>query len=117
MKNDPHNLLYKYKTEGTSPNDFRNYQNPVEVFKYLRDGNRNPKEILKEQIHFKSGLGEIKKGSKISKSEDQISVIQNVQFSFISDKELLIFRDYSLLLFEAKCKAKYGRGLKILTPE
>ena len=45
---NPHNLIYKYKTEGRSPNDFRNYQNPIELFKDLRDGNTNPKEVLKD---------------------------------------------------------------------
>ena len=30
-------------------------------------------------------------------------------------KILIFFRDYSFLLSEAKYKAKYGRGLKILT--
>ena len=45
---NPHNLIYKYKTEGISPNDFRNYQNPIELFKDLRDGNKNPKEVLKD---------------------------------------------------------------------
>ena len=43
-----HNLIYKYKTEGISPNNFRNYQNPIELFKDLRDGNINPKEVLKD---------------------------------------------------------------------
>ena len=45
---NPHNLIYKYKTGGISPNDFRNYQNPIELFKDLRDGNINPKEVLKD---------------------------------------------------------------------
>ena len=37
--------------------------------------------------------------------------------SFVDLREKIIdfFRDYSLLLSGAKCKAKYGRGLKILT--
>ena len=30
---------------------------------------------------------------------------------------LIFFRDYSFLLSEAKYKAKYGEGLKILTPK
>ena len=46
-------MIYKYKTEGRSPKDFRNYQNPIELFKNLRDGNINPKEVLKDQINFK----------------------------------------------------------------
>ena len=54
---NPDNLIYKYKTEGISPKDFKNYQNSVELFK---DGNINPKEVLKSQINFQSDLGEIK---------------------------------------------------------
>ena len=34
----------------------------------------------------------------------------------MKEKIIDFFRDYSLLLSEAKHKAKYGRGLKILTP-
>ena len=36
----------KYKTEGGNPKDFRNYQNPIELFKDLRDGNKNPKKSV-----------------------------------------------------------------------
>ena len=70
-------MIHKYKTEGISPKDFRNSQSLIELFKDLRDGNTDPKEALKDQINSKSGLGEINKGNKQSKSEDQISVIQN----------------------------------------
>ena len=58
---NPDNLLYKYKSEGISPKDLKYYQNPIELFKDLRDGNINPKEILKDQINFKSDLGKMKK--------------------------------------------------------
>ena len=39
--------------------------------------------------------------------------------NFFDLRERIIdfFRDYSLLLSEAKYKAKYGRGLKISTPK
>ena len=46
------NLIYQYKTKGRSPKDFRNYQNSIELLKDLRDGNINPKQILKDQINF-----------------------------------------------------------------
>ena len=32
---------------------------------YVRDGNINPNEVLKDQINFKSDIGEIKKVRKI----------------------------------------------------
>ena len=51
-----------------------------------------------------------------SRSECQINVIQNVENFFdLREKIIDFFRDYSFLLSEAKYKAKYGRGLKILT--
>ena len=58
---NPNNLIYKYKTKGISPKDFSNYQNLIDLFINLRDGNVDPKEVLKNEMNFKSGLGEIKK--------------------------------------------------------
>ena len=46
-KINPDDLIYKYKTEGRSPKDFRNYPNPIDFLKNLRDGNVNPKEVKK----------------------------------------------------------------------
>ena len=59
-KINPDNLIYKYKTEGRSGKDFSNYQNPIYLFINLRDGNENPREILKNQIDVKSDLGKNK---------------------------------------------------------
>ena len=56
---NPNNLIYKYKTEGRSPKDLRNYQNPITLFKNLRNDYVNPKEVLKNQINSKSDLGEM----------------------------------------------------------
>ena len=58
---NPDNLIYEYKTEEISPKSFRIYQNPIKLFKDLRDGNINLKEVLKDQINFKSDLDENKK--------------------------------------------------------
>ena len=58
------NLIHKYKTEGIIPKNFSNYQNPIDLFKNLSDGNINPKEVLKKQFNFKLDLGEIKKRKK-----------------------------------------------------
>ena len=67
---NPGNFIYKYKTEGRNSKKFRIYQNPIELFKNLKDDNINPKEVLKDQINFKSNLGGIKKENPKSKSED-----------------------------------------------
>ena len=103
-------MIYNYKTEGISPKDFSfsYYRNPIKLVKDLRDANINPKKVLKDQIKFKSDLGKIKKGNPISKSEDQISVTQNIENFFgLREKIIDFFRDGYLLLSEAEYKAKY----------
>ena len=75
-------MIHKYKTEGKNPKDFRNYQNPIDPFKDLLDGNLNPRKVLKTQNNFKSNLGEIRKRNPNLKSKDQVSAIQNVQTFF-----------------------------------
>ena len=62
-KIDPNNLICNYKTEGKILRDFSNYQNPIDIFINLSDGNVNPREVLKNQIDFKSDIDEIKKGN------------------------------------------------------
>ena len=95
-------MIYKYKTEHRSPKDFRNYQNPIDLFKLKWDGSIDPKEILKNQINFKSDLGEIIKGNPKTKSEEQISVIKNVENFFDFREEIVDFLwDNCFLLSEA----------------
>ena len=107
-RTDPDNLIYKYKTEQRSPKDFKNYQNPIDLFKHLRDGSIDPKKVLKNQINFKSDLGKIIKGNPKRKPEDQISVIKSVENLFDFREEIDDFLwDNCFLLSEAKCKAKY----------
>ena len=65
-KIDPNNLVYTFKTYGNEPKDFRNCKEPLKVFQDLRDGNIDPKEVLKNQARFKSYLSEIKIGDKKS---------------------------------------------------
>ena len=49
-KTNFNNLIYNYKTEGESPKDFSNYQNLIDLFIKLRDGNVNPRELLKMKL-------------------------------------------------------------------
>ena len=111
-------MIYNYKTEGRIPKHFKNYQNLIEFFKNLRDDNVHPQEVLKNQINFKSDLGKRRKRNPRIESKWQISVIQNVEhFLDFREKIINVSRDYSFLLSEAKYKAKYGTGLKILNPK
>ena len=54
-----------YKAEEKSLKDFRNYENQIELFKNLRDGSLNQREVLKNQTNSKSDVGEIKKEIQI----------------------------------------------------
>ena len=42
---NPNNLIYRYKTDGKSLKDFRNYQDSINLFKNLRDVKVNPTEV------------------------------------------------------------------------
>ena len=63
-------MIFKCKTERRSLKDFNVYQNLGDLFKNLRDANISPKEVLKNQINFKSDLGKIKK--KIRNQDQKI---------------------------------------------
>ena len=84
-------MIYKYKTEGKRPKDFRNYQNLINLCKDLRDGKINPKEILKDQTNFKSDLGGIKKSKPKLKPIYQASVIQLAEKFFKLREKIFIF--------------------------
>ena len=60
-KSNSNNLIYKYKIQGRGPKDFGNFQNPIDLFRNLRDCNVNPKDVFKTRIDFKSDIEEIKK--------------------------------------------------------
>ena len=85
-KINPNNVIYKCKPERRSPKEFNNYQNPIDLFTNFRDGNVRPREVLKKQINFKSDRSRRnKKGTPKSKSEDQISVIQQGLFQKLKE--------------------------------
>ena len=52
-KIDPNNPVYVYSTGKRNPKGFGNYQMPLKLFEDLRDGEIDPKEILKNQARLK----------------------------------------------------------------
>ena len=64
-------MIYTHKTEGKSSKDFSRYQNPIDIFINLRDGNINPREVLKNQTDFKSDLKKSKKSKKEIRNQNQ----------------------------------------------
>ena len=88
---------------------------PMKLFEESRHGEKDPKEVLKDQVRIKSDLREIKIGGK--NSADQKNTTKKVSKLFDwREKIINFFRDGSLLLSEAKYETKYGEELKISTP-
>ena len=93
----------------------------MDLFNVLIVGNINADQVRKNKNeknknNFKSELGKIKKGNPESRSEYQISLIQNNE-EILDLREkftyFFVFRNYFLLLSEANYKAEHGRGLRI----
>ena len=77
---DLNKLVYKFKTGVNEPKDFTNYQIPWKLSEDLREGDINPKEVLKNQARFKLDLSEIKTGGK--KLPHQKDIIKNITTFF-----------------------------------
>ena len=65
-KIDFNKLVYVYSDSNKNyPTGFRNYRKQQKLFEDLRHGEVNPREVLKNQEIFKSGMHDIKIGKKI----------------------------------------------------
>ena len=111
-------MIYRYK--GNTPNkEFNTYDNALDLIDKIKNGEIKLAEAKNNQINFRSNLSEIKKGSK--KSKTQKDTLYNIKILYKARKEAInIFDDYSLMVSEAKTKAKNqtsGKGLKISTPK
>ena len=114
-KIDPNNLVYSFKSSENEPKDFGNHHMQLKLIEDVKDGNMNPKEVLKNEARFELDLNEIKIGGK--KSVDQIIQKRILLPFLIYEKKLFILLDYYYFIFfllsEAKYKTKYG-GFKLL---
>ena len=91
---------------------------PNYIFKSIHNGDIALKHVGKEQIEFKSAIGEMKKGNPRHKSPKQIQAISNIQNLYKSRLEALkLFNDFDRNMSENIYKSKHGTGLKILTPK
>ena len=82
--------------------------------KYIKEGYKTPKNAGKKLTEFKSDINEILKGGK--QLEQQKSAVKNIKTLYQSWKIFIkLFNDYFRIASEAKYKAKFGEGLKILT--
>ena len=109
-KIDPNNLVYSFKSSENEPKDFGNHHMQLKLIEDVKDGNMNPKEVLKNEARFELDLNEIKIGGK--KSVDQNNTKKNITTFFDLREETIYFiRDYYyyfffFLLSEGKHKTK-----------
>ena len=93
---------------------------PLILFNKIRECKKDLADVKYNQQKLRSYLGEIKKGNK--KSKEQKNTLYNIKMLYKARNEAIKFYDdYSLMMFEAKTKAKQnetkGTGFKILTPK
>ena len=73
-------------------------------------------DARKLQVIFESNLNQISKAS--FKSKEQKRSLENIKLLYNSRQAAIeLLNEYSLIASETKHKAKYGEGLKILTPK
>ena len=73
-------------------------------------------DARKLQVIFESNLNQISKAS--FKSKEQKRSLENIKLLYNSRQATIeLLNEYSLIASETKHKAKYGEGLKILTPK
>ena len=75
-------VIYNFKTKGCSLKYSRGYQMLLELLENLKDGDVNPKNVLKNQINFKSDLIRIKRENPRFKSEERIRATQHIKKFF-----------------------------------
>ena len=84
----------------------------------IKNGNTSIKKLEEDQKQFKSNLNEMTKGNSKNKSKDQLNTIQNIRKIYNAREEVIkLYNDYGKIISESKYKAKYGAGLKIITPK
>ena len=111
-------LIYRYKGN-TANEEFDKYDNALDPIDEIRNGEIKLPEVKNNENNLKINLSEIKIGGK--KSKEQRNTIYKIKMLYKARKEAIkFFDDYSLMISEAKNKAKNNtgsQGMKILTPK
>ena len=78
-------MIHKYYTEGISPKDFSNHQNPIDLFKNVKDGNMilSHKQMLQR---LPISTAQAKVGNT---SENLLNEIRQIIYSLYWVKEII----------------------------
>ena len=106
-------LIYRYKGR-TDEAKFDQFDNALGIISQIRDGKTDLADVKNNQQKFKAFLGKIKKRNK---SKEQKNTFYNIEMLYKARGEATKFYDdYSLMVPEAKHKARETTGLKMLRP-
>ena len=112
-------MIYRYKGN-TADAKCDKFNNALSIIIKIQNRKISIADVKNNQEKFKTYLGEIKKGNKKHRSKEQKNTLYNIEMLYKARNEAIKFYDdYSLIMSEAKTKAKAikGTGLKILTPK
>ena len=122
-------LIYYFKGL-SSPVSFIEYEDPLDIYDKIKNGDKIIQAAEKEQKNkktkkqkkIKSKLSEITSGNTEHKSKDPLDAIKNVQNLYNSrQKNIDLFKDNAKIkseaIYEAKQDETKGTALKILTPK
>ena len=123
-------LVYYFKGS-SSPVSFIEYEDPLDIYDKIKNGDKIIQAAEKEQKNkkknkktkkIKSKLSEITSGNPEHKSKDPLDAIKNVQNLYNSrQKNIDLFKDNAKIkseaIYEAKQDETKGTALKILTPK
>ena len=118
-KVNSNDLIYRYKGN-TAHAKCGKFNNALNIIIKIQNGKISIADVKNNRERFKTYLREIKKGNKKHRSKEQKNTLYNIEMLYKARNEAIKFYDdYSLIMSEAKTKAKAikGTGLKILTPK
>ena len=100
-------LIYRFKGI-IADIKFDEFDNALCIINKIQDGKNNLSEIKNNQEKFRLYLCEIKKGAK--KSKEQKNTIYNIEMLYkVRNEAIKFYDDYSLMMSEAKSKAKQNK--------
>ena len=115
---DFNDLTYNFKCPEHAPINFSRFKGPNHIFKSIHDGDIVLEDAEKEQITFKSDIGQINHRNPKHKSPEQTQTIRNIKNIYNSREEVAeMFNDYAKNMSRNIYESKKGTGLKILTPK
>ena len=105
------------KTQGSSKDlDFNNFIDAETLFNVIKSKWIRFENVGTNQMKFKSNLNSVSIG--VNKSDQLLSRKDNItKFHNCQEEVIKLYNKYFKMIHKAVFDAKYGKGLKMLTPK